>query len=63
MSIPYSEYVFVVLGIRNALRMRHTVICGLSGSHHLIDGRILEKKIYWTQNVCFDFQYIYLKLF
>jgi len=29
-SIKYSECVFVALCIRNALRMCHTVICGLS---------------------------------
>jgi len=30
-NITYSESVFVALAIQHALRMRHTVICGLSG--------------------------------
>jgi len=31
-SITYSEYVFVALSIHHAMRMRHTVFCGLPRS-------------------------------
>ena len=30
-SITYSEYVFLDLGISHAMRIRHIVVCGLSG--------------------------------
>jgi hypothetical protein len=43
-SITYSECVFVALVIRDAMRMRHAVICGLHGSaiffNILINGTI-----------------------
>ena len=32
MSIIYCEYVFVALDIQHSMHMRHTFICGLSGS-------------------------------
>jgi NADH:ubiquinone oxidoreductase subunit E len=31
-SIAYSEYMFVALGIQHEMHMCHTVICGLTGS-------------------------------
>ena len=42
---------FVALDIQYAMRMRHTVICGLLYNmfpHYLIKGTILEKKNYCT---------------
>jgi hypothetical protein len=51
-SITYSKCVFVLLGIQHAMRMRHTVICGLPGStkfFHLVYKRHdFRKKSYLT---------------
>jgi len=48
-SITYSECVFVALGIQNARRMRHIIICDLTGSNvflpHIINSM---KKCYLT---------------
>jgi len=50
LSIAYSECVFVALVIRHAMRMRHIVICGVSGctifSHFISSkGAILKKEV------------------
>jgi len=56
MIIIYCERVFVALGIQDAMRMRHTAICGLPRSkkcfhHYLINGMIFEIKLLNTKRV------------
>jgi hypothetical protein len=49
--------VFVALVIQHAVRISHIVMCGLSGSTiffpHLINGTIVEKKMYAERKMCF----------
>jgi hypothetical protein len=46
--ITYCDCVFVALGIQHTTRMRHIVICGLSGFQYFFTlshkGKILEEK-------------------
>jgi len=58
MGVTYSECASVALGIRHAIRMRHTAICGLSGGTvflHIISktARFLKKLKVLNKNVWF----------
>ena len=65
-SITYYECVLVALDIQNAMRMRHIVICDLSGSivfFHIISQTAgLSKKLI-KHKMCFNFLYIFSKRF
>jgi hypothetical protein len=59
-SITYSDYVYLALGIHHAMRIRHIVTCGLPGStvfftHCLKTGRFSKRNI--EHKICFDFLY------
>ena len=61
--ITYSECVFVVLDVRDAMRLRHitrtfpSVLLHAIFPHYAINGMIFDKKS-TVHNECFDFLYI-----
>ena len=59
-SITYSECVFVVLGIQHAMRMRHTVICGLSGSTIFLH---IISLMAWLKKKIIKKKYIYIYIY
>jgi hypothetical protein len=52
-SITYVECVFMALVIQHALRMRHTVICGLPG-YTVFFHTIMNSTIFGKENVVFS---------
>jgi len=63
--ISYSECAFVALGIQHAMRMRHTVICGLIFSTkffplYLINGSIFKRKNVTEHKMCVLFLHMFL---
>ena len=65
--ISYSECAFVALGIQHAMRMRHTVICGLIFSTkffplYLINGSIFKRKNVTEHKMCVLFLHMFFCL-